>query len=155
MHGMASAQNAEGKSKNVGYNCINPTPCAWILHPILHPKLSVNTGHLVPWCRKCRRFSKTFFWRIERCLFQKTVLIAVNPHPQTTNMFMCAVFLCGKINDNGAWGPKRCRTTEGAAPHWYCPLRLITSLYITIYSNFSSSNSPCRPWASVIVRVII
>ena len=38
-----------------------PTPENAILHPILHPKLSVNTGHPVPWCRKCRRFSKTFF----------------------------------------------------------------------------------------------
>ena len=54
-------QNAEKKTKNIGSTCINPTPCAWILHPILHPKLSVNTGHPVPWCRKCRRFSKTFF----------------------------------------------------------------------------------------------
>ena len=41
----------------VGY----PTHCTRILHPILHPKSSVNTGHFVPWCRKCRRFSKTFF----------------------------------------------------------------------------------------------
>ena len=48
-------------SKIVGYTCINPTPCDRILHPILHPKLSVNTGHPMPWCRKCRRFSKTFF----------------------------------------------------------------------------------------------
>ena len=61
MHGMASAQNAEKKSKNVGCTCINPTPCARILHPILHPKSSVNTRNLTPWCRKCRRFSKTFF----------------------------------------------------------------------------------------------
>ena len=60
-----------------------------------------------------------------------------------------------KINDNGAWGPKNCRTTEGAVPHWYCPLRLIISLNITIYSNFSSSNSPCHPCPSVNVRVII
>ena len=32
-----------------------------ILHPILHPKSSVNTGQLIMWCRKCRRFSKNFF----------------------------------------------------------------------------------------------
>ena len=44
---------------------LSATP-AQILHPILHPKLSVNTGHLVPWCRKCRRFSKTFFVEGER-----------------------------------------------------------------------------------------
>ena len=54
-------QNVQEKAKNVGCTCINPTPDAHILHPILHPKLSVNTGHLAPWCRKCRRFSKTFF----------------------------------------------------------------------------------------------
>ena len=34
-----------------------------ILHPILHPKLSVNTRSFGHWCRKCRFFSKTFFWR--------------------------------------------------------------------------------------------
>ena len=54
-------QNVQEKAKNVGCTCINPTPDARILHPILHPKLSANTGHLAPWCRKCRRFSKTFF----------------------------------------------------------------------------------------------
>ena len=54
-------QNAEKKTKTVGWTCINPTPYARILHPILHPKSSVNTRHLGPWCRKCRRFSKTFF----------------------------------------------------------------------------------------------
>ena len=58
---MAFVQNAQEKAKNVGYNCINPTPHTKILHPILHPKSSVNTGHLAPWCRKCRRISKTFF----------------------------------------------------------------------------------------------
>ena len=58
---MASVQNTQEKAKKIGFTCINPTPCARILHPILHPKFSVNTGHLVPWCRKCRRFSKTFF----------------------------------------------------------------------------------------------
>ena len=68
---MASAQNAEKKSKNVGCTCINPTPCARILHPILHPKSSVNTRNLTPWCRKCRRFSKTFFVEGER---EKAVL---------------------------------------------------------------------------------
>ena len=31
------------------------------LHPILHPKLPVNTGGLGRGCRKCRIFSKTFF----------------------------------------------------------------------------------------------
>ena len=61
MRGMAFVQNAQEKAKNVGYNCINPTPHTKILHPILHPKSSVNTGHLAPWCRKCRRISKTFF----------------------------------------------------------------------------------------------
>ena len=55
-----------GKSKKIGFTCINPTPCARILHPILHPKSVVNTGYLVPWCRKCRRFSKTFFVERER-----------------------------------------------------------------------------------------
>ena len=49
------------KSKKIGCNGINPTPCTRILHPILHPKMSVNTGILVLWCRKCRRFTKTFF----------------------------------------------------------------------------------------------
>ena len=49
------------KSKKFGCNGINPTPHACILHPILHPKMSVNTGLLVLWCRKCRRFTKTFF----------------------------------------------------------------------------------------------
>ena len=58
---MAFVQNAQEKAKNAGYNCINPTPHTKILHPILHPKSSVNTGHLAPWCRKCRRISKTFF----------------------------------------------------------------------------------------------
>ena len=37
-----------------------------ILHPILHPKLPVNTEGLWCWCRKCRRFSKTFFQGEER-----------------------------------------------------------------------------------------
>ena len=32
-----------------------------ILHPTLHPKLPINTGTLWYRCRKCRRFSKTFF----------------------------------------------------------------------------------------------
>ena len=50
-----------GKGKNIGYSCMNPTPRTRILHPILHPKLSVNKRPLVFWCRKCRRFSKTFF----------------------------------------------------------------------------------------------
>ena len=59
------------KSKNVGCTGINPTPCARILHPILHPKSSVNTRNLTPWCRKCRRFSKTFFVEGER---EKAVL---------------------------------------------------------------------------------
>ena len=54
-------QNAEEKANCVVCICINPTPYVCILHPILHPKSSVNTGHPVPWCRKCRRFSKTFF----------------------------------------------------------------------------------------------
>ena len=49
------------KGKNIGYSCMNPTPRTRILHPILHPKLSVNKRPLVFWCRKCRRFSKTFF----------------------------------------------------------------------------------------------
>ena len=31
------------------------------LHPILHPKLPVNTGGFGRGCRKCRIFSKTFF----------------------------------------------------------------------------------------------
>ena len=31
------------------------------LHPILHPKSSVNTKGFDAGCRKCRRFSKTFF----------------------------------------------------------------------------------------------
>ena len=31
------------------------------LHPILHPKSSVNTTGFYAGCRKCRRFSKTFF----------------------------------------------------------------------------------------------
>ena len=50
-----------GKGKNIGYSCMNPTLRTRILHPILHPKLSVNKRPLVFWCRKCRRFSKTFF----------------------------------------------------------------------------------------------
>ena len=32
-----------------------------ILHPILHPKSLVNTKGFAVGCRKCRRFSKTFF----------------------------------------------------------------------------------------------
>ena len=32
-----------------------------ILHPILHPKSLVNTTGFVDGCRKCRRFSETFF----------------------------------------------------------------------------------------------
>ena len=55
--------NAEEKAKKVGCTYINPTPYTQILHPILHPKSSVNTGHPAPWCRKCMRFSKTFFCR--------------------------------------------------------------------------------------------
>ena len=51
----------EEKAKKIGYSCMNPTPRTRILHPILHPKLSVNKRPLVFWCRKCRRFSKTFF----------------------------------------------------------------------------------------------
>ena len=33
-----------------------------ILHPILHPELPANTEDLGHWCRKCRRFSKNFFY---------------------------------------------------------------------------------------------
>ena len=33
-----------------------------ILHPILHPKSLVNTMVFMCGCRKCRFFSKTFFW---------------------------------------------------------------------------------------------
>ena len=33
-----------------------------ILHPILHPELPANTEDLWHWCRKCRRFSKNFFY---------------------------------------------------------------------------------------------
>ena len=54
-------QNAEKKANNVVYPCINPTSYTRNLHPILHPKSLVNTGYLLPWCRKCRTFSKTFF----------------------------------------------------------------------------------------------
>ena len=32
-----------------------------ILHPILHPESLVNTTGFVDGCRKCRRFSETFF----------------------------------------------------------------------------------------------
>lgn len=38
-----------------------PAPGTSILHPILHPKLPVNTGSLECECRKCSFFSKTFF----------------------------------------------------------------------------------------------
>ena len=58
---MVYMQNAEEKAKKVGCTYTNPTPYTQILHPILHPKSLVNTGHPAPWCRKCRRFSKTFF----------------------------------------------------------------------------------------------
>ena len=58
---MISVQDVQEKAKNVGHTCINPTLYIRILHPILHPKSLVNTGHLGLWCRKCRRFSKTFF----------------------------------------------------------------------------------------------
>ena len=58
---MVYMQNAEEKAKKVGCTYINPTPYTQILHPILHPKSSVNTGHPALSCRKCRRFSKTFF----------------------------------------------------------------------------------------------
>ena len=34
----------------------------YILHPILHPELPANTEDLGHWCRKCRRFSKNFFY---------------------------------------------------------------------------------------------
>ena len=64
--GMVYMQNAEEKAKKVSCTYINPTPCTRILHPILHPKSPVNTGNLTPWCRKCRRFSKTFFVEGER-----------------------------------------------------------------------------------------
>ena len=54
---MKTRKEADKRVQGVG----NPTPCTRILHPILHPKSSVNTRNLTPWCRKCRRFSKTFF----------------------------------------------------------------------------------------------
>ena len=43
--------------QGVGY----PTPYARILHPILHPKSLENTMGFTCGCRKCRRFSRTFF----------------------------------------------------------------------------------------------
>ena len=43
-----------------------PTPENAILHPILHPKLPVNTGYSGYGCRKCMIFSKNFFFREER-----------------------------------------------------------------------------------------
>ena len=55
------AETAIGNDEKLRQQKVSGTPDARILHPILHPKLSVNTGHLAPWCRKCRRFSKTFF----------------------------------------------------------------------------------------------
>ena len=37
-----------------------PTPFSCILHPVLHLRLSENTGNLRHWCRKCRTFSGFF-----------------------------------------------------------------------------------------------
>ena len=45
------------RASGVGF----PTPDARILHPILHPKSLENTIGFAYGCRKCRRFSKTFF----------------------------------------------------------------------------------------------
>ena len=55
------AETAIGNDEKLRQQKVSGTPDARILHPILHPKLSVNTGGLRYWCRKCRRFSKTFF----------------------------------------------------------------------------------------------
>ena len=52
-HGRKLMKRAQG----VGY----PTSCDRILHPILHPKSLENTTGFAYGCRKCRRFSKTFF----------------------------------------------------------------------------------------------
>ena len=47
----------------------NPTP---ILHPILHPKLPVNTGCVDGWCRKCRNFfQKKIYGRASQGCFPK------------------------------------------------------------------------------------
>ena len=42
-----------------------------ILHPILHPKSLVNTTGFIDGCRKCRRFSETFFVCGESCTVRK------------------------------------------------------------------------------------
>ena len=67
-HVTSSSTKTRKKTDEEGSGCrishtLHPYPTLYIriLHPILHPKSSVNTGHPVPWCRKCRRFSKTFF----------------------------------------------------------------------------------------------
>ena len=41
-----------------------------ILHPILHPKSLVNTTGFSGGCRKCRRFSKNFFF-VERAYYNR------------------------------------------------------------------------------------
>ena len=49
-----------------------PTPENAILHPILHPKASVNTGRFGNGCRKCRIFSKTCFEEKNRRCFGRS-----------------------------------------------------------------------------------
>ena len=51
----------------------NPTPLRRILHPILHPKMPINTGCLRCGCRKCRIFFKNFFWGIPKLLPDKMI----------------------------------------------------------------------------------
>ena len=53
------------RASGVGF----PTPDARILHPILHPKSLESTIGFAYGCRKCRRFSKTFFF----CAFRHDV----------------------------------------------------------------------------------
>ena len=74
----------EGKKRagGVGFSY----PQGEILHPILHPKLPGFIGVSHPGCRKCRRFSKNFFYgREEEC--RNVFYTKEDGNPKTSDFF--------------------------------------------------------------------
>ena len=119
-------QNAEKKANNVVYPCINPTSYTRNLHPILHPKSLVNTGYLLPWCRKCRTFSKTFF---------------IEGREEVVRKLKTAGFFGNKRQRSGS-----VKTLEFFGQKYGCFTSKVRMFYLKSTDVFECSwNTPCFP----------
>ena len=74
------------RGEEKGGRCRIFLPQGEILHPILHPKLPGLIGVSHPGCRKCRRFSKNFFYgREEEC--RNVFYTKEDGNPKTSDFF--------------------------------------------------------------------